>query len=242
MTTSNGRYDAVTLDMGFTLVELHTGYDKTLLGLAADLGRTATGRPITLEDVHNASRTFWQAWVNEDATRTWEPSEAADEALGREIDRRICAHLGITDPAFADAVSDQARAAFHDPATYTLFPEVMETLAVLRQAVPRLGILSNWGWRLQELCEQLGLAPYFDFIVTSARVGCAKPNPCIFRHMISLAGATPARTLHVGDSLAADVRGAQAVGITGVLLDRAGNAPAGDYPRIRSLTEVLALI
>ena len=88
--------------------------------------------------------------------------------------------------------------------------------------MPRLGILSNWGWHLPELCEQLGLASYFDFIVVSARVGCSKPNPCIFREMLRQAGTTPERTLHVGDSLSADVHGAQAVGITGVLVDRAG--------------------
>ncbi len=178
----------------------------------------------------------------EDAVHTWEPSIEADDAIGREIDRRICKNLGITDAAFLAELGRRARSAFHDPATYTVFPEVFETLKALRRTVPRLGILSNWGWYLPELCEQLGLAPYFDFIVVSARVGCSKPNPCIFREMLRQAGSTPERTLHVGDSLSADVRGAQALGITGVLVDRAGTVAPGDYPVVRSLTEVLALL
>lgn len=223
--------------MGFTLVDLHSGYDRTLLELAR-----GAGYPITLDDIHAASHTFWQAQTVEDAVHTWEPTVENDAAIGYEIDRRICALLGITDPALLADLSRRARAAFRDPATYTVFPEVFETLAAMRRIVPRLGILSNWGWFLPELCEQLGLARYFDFIVTSARVGCSKPNPCIFHEMLRRAGSTPERTLHVGDSLSADVYGAQAVGITGALVDRTGTSAPGDYPVVRSLDGVLGLL
>jgi HAD superfamily hydrolase (TIGR01549 family) len=237
MATSNGRYDAVTLDMGFTLVNLDSGYDRTLLAMARTAGHT-----VTLDDIRSAQRVFWQEFDTESITRTWEPTPVNDDAIGQEIDRRICEKLGITDAAFLAELRLQARRAFHDPATYTVYPEVYEILKALRRAVPRLGILSNWGWHLPELCEQLGLASYFDFIVVSARVGCSKPNPCIFREMLRQAGTTPERTLHVGDSLSADVRGAQAVGVTGVLIDRAGTVQPDGYPVVHSLTEVLDLL
>jgi FMN phosphatase YigB (HAD superfamily) len=237
MATSNSRYDAVTLDMGFTLVNLDSGYDRILLAMAHD-----TGYRITLDDIRAAQHAFWQESNAEDATRTWEPTIVNDDAIGQEIDRRICSKLGITDAAFLAELRLRARRAFHDPATYTIFPEVFETLKSLRRTVPRLGILSNWGWYLPELCEQLGLAAYFDFIVVSARVGCSKPNPCIFREMLRQAGTTPERTLHVGDSLSADVRGAQVLGITGVLIDRTGTVQPDGYPVVRNLTEVMGLL
>lgn len=223
--------------MGFTLVALHTGYDRTLLALAQD-----AGYDITLADIHAATQAFWQVQNSEDAVHTWAPSIEADAAIGYAIDRRICAHLGITDAAFLAELGRRARDAFHDPANYTLFPEVHETLAAVRRAAPRLGILSNWGWYLPELCEQLGLAPYFDFIVVSARTGCSKPNPRIFREMLRQAGSTPERTLHIGDSLTADVRGAQAVGITGVLVDRPGAVQPDGFPVVRDLAQVLDLL
>lgn len=223
--------------MGFTLVDLDSGYDRTLLALAH-----AAGQDVTLAEIHAAQRAFWQEYDAESLTRTWEPTIENDDAIGQEIDRRICARLGITDAALLAELRLRARRAFHDPATYTIFPEVFEALEALRRTVPRLGILSNWGWYLPELCEQLGLARYFDFIVASARVGCSKPNPCIFREMLRRAGTPPERTLHVGDSLAADVRGAQAVGITGVLLDRRGTARQDGYPVVRDLAEVVALL
>ena len=235
--TSNGRYDAVTLDMGFTLVNLDSGYDRMLLTMARD-----AGHDLTLDDIRAEQHVFWQEFTAEDATRTWEPTIANDAAFGQEIDRRICEKLGITDAEFLAELHRRAQIMFRDPATCTVFPEVFETLTALRRMVPRLGILSNWGWHLPELCEQLGLASYFDFIVVSARVGCSKPNPCIFREMLRQAGTTPARTLHVGDSLSADVRGAQAVGITGVLVDRAGTVQPYGYPVVRDLAGVLALL
>ena len=223
--------------MGFTLVDLHSGYDRTLLAMAHNAGHS-----ITLDDIRSTQRTFWQEFDAESVTRSWEPTIENDDAIGQEIDRRICEKLGITDVAFLAELRLRARHAFHDPATYTIFPEVFETLTALRRTVPRLGILSNWGWHLPELCEQLGLASYFDFIVVSARVGCSKPNPCIFREMLRQAGTTPERTLHVGDSLSADVRGAQAVGITGVLVDRAGTVQPDSYPAVRDLAGVLDLL
>ena len=237
MPTSNGRYDAVTLDMGFTLVNLDSGYDRMLLTMARD-----AGHGLTLDDIRAAQHVFWQEFTAEDATRTWEPTIANDAAFGQEIDRRICEKLGITDAGFLAELRRRAQIMFRDPATCTVFPEVFETLKALRRTVPRLGILSNWGWHLPELCEQLGLASYFDFIVVSARVGCSKPNPCIFREMLRQAGTTPERTLHAGDSLSADVRGAQAVGITGVLVDRAGTVQPDGYPVVRDLAGVLDLL
>ncbi len=223
--------------MGFTLVNMDGRYDHLLLQMAHD-----AGYGITLADIRAATRAHWQKQDGLDAVRTWEPSVEADAAIGYEIDRSICAHLGITDAAFLAALGQRARNNFEDPSTYTVFPDVFDALAALRRTVSRLGILSNWGWYLPELCAQLGLAPYLDFIVVSARAGCSKPNPCIFREMLRQAGTTPERTLHVGDSLIADVRGAQAVGITGVLIDRSGTVQPDGFPVVRNLAEVLALL
>jgi len=75
--------------------------------------------------------------------------------------------------------------------------------------------------------ELAGLAPLVDAVVTSAAVGAAKPAPEIFRHALALAGAQPARALHVGDSAAEDVAGARASGIPALLLARDARGGAG---------------
>lgn len=233
----SGRCDLVTLDMGFTLVDLHSGVDLMLL----DLGRRV--RPeLTLDEVQAAQRRFWDAWNVTDADRVWEPSLAADMAESREIDAGILHLLGIDDPAIIDEACSESRRRFSDLATYTIYPDVIPALEALRASVPVLGILSNWGWHLPELCASLGLDRYFDFIVTSARVGAAKPNARIFRHALEMCGCEPARALHAGDSLVADVRGAEAVGMTGVLLDRNGSSNGVGRPVVQELTALPSMI
>ena len=237
MTTSNTRYDAVTLDMGLTLVDLESNTRQELIALAAKAGLS-----LTLDDVRRATREFWHEWTAAAATRVWQPSPAQDRATSYEIDRQIFLRMGITDGTLHAEANRRSREIFDDATTYRIFPEVFDALAALRSRVGVLGILSNWGWWLPELCAELGLADYFDFIITSARVGAAKPHPNIFRAALAEAGSSPARALHVGDDLAADVRGAQALGITGVLLDRTGAAAPDGFPVVRSLTEVVALL
>jgi FMN phosphatase YigB (HAD superfamily) len=233
----NRRYDLVTLDMGFTLVNLSSGVDKMMLALGQRV------RPeLTLEAVRAAQRQIWDARNLADAERVWEPSLAADVDEGREIDAGIFHLLGIDDAATIDEASAESRRRFTDVATYTVFPDVIPALEVLRPSVPVLGIISNWSWHLLELCEALGLDRYFDFIVTSARVGATKPNAKIFCRALELGGCEPSRGLHVGDSLVADVRGAQAVGMTGVLLDRSGTSDGVGCLVVRRLTELPRLL
>ncbi len=235
---TNHHYTAVTLDMGFTLVDLHSGYDRQLAALVA-----RAGLQVTLDDVHAAMAEVWDEQLRREADETWEPSLQADAAIAFDIDRRVCLRLGLSDPQWHFEANAIAQRLFHDPTTYQVFPDVFPTLEALRGLGLRLGIVSNWGWRLPELCERLGLSPDFDFIIASSRVGAAKPHPAIFQAALREAGSEPAQTLHAGDSLAADVLGAQSVGITGVLLDRRCPAgPPNGYPVICHLDQLLPLL
>ncbi len=231
-------HDTVTLDMGFTLVDLCGNYNEELIALA---GRA--GRKLTMDDVRAAGRKVWGDQMERDATETWEPTVEADLAMSFDIDRRLCLALGIDDPRLHAEANAIARRIFLDPTTYEIYPDVFPTLKQLRRLGVTVGIVSNWGWELPELCKALGLAPYFDFILTSARVGAAKPHPAIFEAALSLAGSEPSQTLHVGDTRGADVAGAQGVGITGVLIDRrCPKAPNDGYAMVCSLEQVIDLL
>ena len=69
-----------------------------------------------------------------------------------------------------------------------------------------------------QACEHHGLS--FNNIVTSEDARSYKPRPEIFRMVLDLMGADPERTLHIGDSLSADVYGAHACGIDSFWLNR----------------------
>lgn len=117
-----------------------------------------------------------------------------------------------------------------------LYPDTLPALDALAGAY-RLGLVSN-GNTYPERC---GLGGRFDFVVFAQDHGARKPSPGFYHAVLSEAGVGSDELLHVGDSLANDVEGAQAVGIKAVWLDRTGtaNATSARYSaRIRHLSEL----
>jgi putative hydrolase of the HAD superfamily len=96
----------------------------------------------------------------------------------------------------------------------------------------RCVIVSNHVWRLPEVVDGLGLGPYLTGTVTSARAGARKPHPRIYEQALAISGVPPESTVMVGDSLSADVRGAERLGMCALLIDRAGTAPPPDGVRV----------
>jgi HAD superfamily hydrolase (TIGR01549 family) len=99
------------------------------------------------------------------------------------------------------------------------FDDAIETLETLCARGYRLGCVTNRPFSgpafLVELTE-LGLTPYFDALVASCDVGYMKPHAKIFEHTLGELAVAPEEAVMVGDSLIADVGGAQALGMTGI--------------------------
>ncbi len=120
-----------------------------------------------------------------------------------------------------------------------LFDDVVPTLQRLRAGGCATALISNTDRDVTPLCEELGVAVWFDHIVSSALVGYEKPDVRIFEHTLRLVGCSPCEALHVGDQLKSDVAGAIAAGLGAVLLDRNGHLPDGSgYLRIDSLSRL----
>jgi FMN phosphatase YigB (HAD superfamily) len=80
-----------------------------------------------------------------------------------------------------------------------------------------LGIVSNTGRPpgliLRRVLERHGLLGYFGAIAYSDEVGFRKPEARIFRVTLEHAGIAAGEAVHIGDNPAADVVGAQGVGM-----------------------------
>lgn len=228
-------YNTIFLDMGYTLAFPYPSWTDIY-----ERAYREAGIAIDRDTLHEVLETVWQAVIARDASARWEATEVGDLRRQWEIESEILDRLGITENR--RRIFERVTEAFRDPSSYRLFPEVPDTLLALRDRGYTLAIVSNWDWHLPALCQGMNLTPYFDAIITSARVGRAKPHPRIFHAALSETGARPERTLHVGDSYDADVVGAQRVGITGVLIDRAGKATTDGHLTIRRLDELLPLL
>ncbi len=100
-------------------------------------------------------------------------------------------------------------------------PGAVELLAALKAAGYRVGLLSNTpgGRWVQRWTDSHGFRPYVDVVITSDALGIRKPRPEIFLATLERLGLhDPARGVMVGDTLAHDIVGAQALGLRTVLV------------------------
>ena len=100
-----------------------------------------------------------------------------------------------------------------------LFDDAIETLEALRSRGYRLGCVTNrpfGGPAFVKEVEEHGLAQLLDAMSVSCDIGYMKPHPKIYEHALEALDVQPQETVMVGDSLRADVAGAQALGMTGV--------------------------
>jgi HAD superfamily hydrolase (TIGR01509 family) len=159
------------------------------------------------------------------------------EEIRRGAFERTLEFVGCADDALAaDLNTLYLKHRFQD---IELYPDVIPTLDTLRSKFS-LGLISN-GNGYPERC---GLAGRFSFVIFSQDVGVDKPDPRIFLAACAEAGCDTAELMHIGDSLEADVAGANAVGATSVWLNRAGKQNAtGITPgyEIRSLRQTIPL-
>lgn len=161
-------------------------------------------------------------------------------ALWLRYYRRVFDRLAITDP---DAGLAHALIAWYGTsAAWQPFPDVHDALAMLAARGLRMGAISDWGPSLTGILHAHGLSRYLDFVLASGNIGFCKPHPQLYRLALQRADVQPDEALHVGDSYYADVRGARAVGITPVLIDRRGHTASLDCMVIHSLHEIMDLL
>jgi len=88
---------------------------------------------------------------------------------------------------------------------------------------------------------RVGLAEYIDRVFCFENVGYRKPTPVFFNTIVAAIGASPSRTVMVGDSLDTDVAGALAAGLHGIWYNPTGlEGELKGAGVIRSLVELVA--
>ena len=119
-----------------------------------------------------------------------------------------------------------------------LVPETIEILEYLKPNY-RLHIITNGFREIQEKkLKQSNISNYFDQVVNSEMAGVKKPNPKIFHLALQMANVDARKSLMIGDSIEADILGAQAVGIRAIHFN-AHNDPFHDHCKmIHKLGEI----
>ena len=208
MATLFGReIDLLCLDMDDTLIDTEGGVFKRF------------------EDATRAIREIRPEIDPADIQRSADSVLAVDPHGGRLA--TFISNLGITD---TDEIEFVRAAYFQTMTDVDLFEDVHDILAALRQRF-RLAIITNGPSDLQRRkVAAFDFEHRVDWIVISGEVGVDKPHRAIFDHTLKLAGVEPARAAHVGDSLLADVAGANNAGVLPIWLEThfPRSQPTGD--------------
>jgi len=175
------------------------------------------GCKVSAKEIEDAFRRVWS-----EHDKIGDLKGQCDEKVEKEFWRKIVTAAFRDFGPFRDfnAFFDELHDLFARPEVWKLYPETEEVLRALKKKNYSMGLVSNWDSRLVKLCAGLGLDPYLDFKVISAVFGAAKPDPRIFREALRLAKVSPDETVHIGDSLEDDIRGAHEAGIRSIWLDR----------------------
>jgi FMN phosphatase YigB (HAD superfamily) len=242
---------AVVFDLFDTLVDL----DWESLPRAEHEGRPL---PPSVPALHEAARARLPITLKDFAAALAEVDGAFREshyALDREVATELrfetlARRLGVADPELPGLLTSVHMGVFREqvrvPAHHA---PLLAELASLRA----IGLCSNFSHSetAVDILQQAGLARHLRAVVISDAVGLRKPRPEIFEAVLARLGVAPEQTLHVGDSLRADVVGAAGLGIKTAWLTRrvkdpraaleAHQGPAPDFT-IRDLAELPALL
>ena len=132
---------------------------------------------------------------------------------------------------------------FANPAHWIADNEAARMLLRLKESGIKLGVISNFDYRLYRILDGLDLTRHFDTITISSEAGYAKPRREVFEFALSRAGLNARDAMHIGDSEHLDFTAAAAAGMAAVLIDRerplAAPLVAGRTARISSLATVI---
>jgi HAD superfamily hydrolase (TIGR01549 family) len=165
-----------------------------------------------------------------------------DDEVMTAIAEAVIIALGGGPPHLVRRCAGAVIAEWHDLSNYDLYDDVRPCLQSLARAGVRVALLSNTSRDLMEAVELFELVPFVSTVIASAEVGVVKPDPRIFAVALARLGESAEHVVMVGDSLIDDVRGAEAAGIAGIWLARAGRPSDESTPSIRSLTELPAAL
>ena len=207
----------VLFDFGSTLIYLKDPWppiyeqaDRALVQVFQQ-----AGVPLQIKDFSSEFETFLDSYY---AKRGTGPIEITTFSALQEL---------LQQKGFQDIPASVVRAALDAMYSITqqnwyLETDAIPTLKTLQGHGYRLGLISNTSddKNVQQLVDRWELRPFFETIVTSAGCGFRKPDKRIFQLALDHFRVPPEQVAMVGDSLEADILGANQMGIYSIWITR----------------------
>jgi putative hydrolase of the HAD superfamily len=194
-----------------------------------------------VEDAYDATdAAFRAAWYEQNLT--WTVGERLEVLLQK-------LELGLPEDDLLELVR------LHEEMELEVMPELVPGIADALDALDgncRLAVISDAifspGRVLRQILKHYRLYDRFEAFVFSDEIGCAKPDPRLFKAVLRETGCTPRELVHIGDREEKDIVGPHAVGARAILVsivkDRGGpettaDAICRDYGELPAIIEGL---
>jgi putative hydrolase of the HAD superfamily len=181
-----------------------------------------------------AAAAHWAAWPG-----PWPRAVDDEPAFWHAFWYQLAADYTLAD---ASVVALLEIGAFYHTC-FTSFPDATPCLRALRARGLRLAVLTNFELpSIDQTLRNAGLDPaWFSALLSSAAIGVYKPDPSAYLAAAAALELDPAECMFV-DDLPENVAAACAIGMRGVLLDRARAHPSGTIERVDDLHGLAALL
>ena len=207
------KYKHLFFDLDHTLWDFEANSEETLRELFATFQLTRFF--IDFEDFHERYTVH-----NLELWRQYRRGAIKKQFLNVERFRRPFSEVGFDDPQVASDFAQQYVTI--SPTKTKLFPHAKEVLEALH-ARYKLHIITN-GFREVQIkkLQNSGLDAFFDRTFISDQIGVQKPHPYFFEYAVKSAHARKKESLVIGDSLEADIKGAQKAGLDHIFFNSKG--------------------
>jgi len=222
LSNNKEKLSVILFDLGFTLInfegDFHQAMKESYLALADSL--IASGcqieRQVFADKFYEVISQYYR--------------NRAVDLIERPVEENLLKtlHYFSVDHLEESVLQEAVKAMYlYTETWWKLEPDTHETLNTLHNMGYRLGIISNASNTpdLNRLIDNHNLRQYFEIVVISAEEGIRKPDPRIFSKTLKKLGVKPENAIMVGDTLPADVLGAQNSGLKSVWITRRANRP-----------------
>ena len=197
-------YTAILFDLDGTLIDFDACVRDALRAAFGELGYEVSDEQLWAE-IQAASAEAGSVYWSQQSERGWTRAQVMEAVM-----RDTLAALGA-ESEHPEIPADRYWARFCR--TAHLNPGARDLLERL-QGRFKLGLVTNGEVDSQRgRLAATGLDSFFDAVIISAEVGCAKPDPHIFELALEALGVGAEDAIYVGDSVEHDLAGAQSAGI-----------------------------
>ncbi|GAK60462.1 haloacid dehalogenase, IA family protein [Candidatus Vecturithrix granuli] len=206
----------VIFDLGFTLMDIRGTWPEITAMCARNLMAFLAQQNIGFDP-----ETFVAAFLRHRNAALAQSTQALRQVTAEDAMRLTFAEMGAPNPSqeFLEKTLDAFFA--HEDSCWFAYPEAIPVLKTLTEKGLRVGMFSNASddRQIQRLVARFGFDQWLAPALNSAQTGIRKPDPQAFDQILAAWEIPPEAVVMVGDSLDADILGAQNAGMHQIWLN-----------------------